>query len=53
MLDGLRDLFLSAILCHDEAEANRLVEEWNEEIERLQKLFDMARFSNVSKEISE
>lgn len=39
MLDGLRDLFIAALVCHED-EVELLIMEWNEEIERIQKIFD-------------
>ena len=44
MLNGLRDLFLEALRCDDEATARRLVAEWNMEIKRIQKIFDRMTF---------
>lgn len=40
MLDFLRTLFVAALVCHEEDDAERLVYEWNEEIKRLQKIYD-------------
>ena len=41
MLNELRRLFIAALVCHDEEDAMILIDEWNAEIERLQKVFDM------------
>ena len=41
MLDVLRDLFLRAIECKTCSEANRLVDLWNEEIESINKRFNL------------
>lgn len=40
MLDGLRDLFLAALICDNERDAKLLINEWNNEIDRIQKIFD-------------
>lgn len=40
MLDKLRDLFLSALECDNDYKAKLLVDKWNEEIKRLQKIYD-------------
>lgn len=40
MLDGLRDLFLAALRCDNEETAKRLVSEWNDQINAIQKVFD-------------
>lgn len=40
MLDELRRLFLSALQCDSDYEAELLINAWNEEIKRLQKVYD-------------
>lgn len=41
MLDGLRELFLRAIKCKTCSEANHLVDLWNEEVESINKRFNL------------
>lgn len=40
MLDELRNLFLRALKCDDGITATVLVDEWNEAVKRVQKVFD-------------
>lgn len=51
MLDELRNIFLAALLHSDVHSAIKLIDDWNAECERIQKIFDSMTDKNTVKEV--